>query len=73
MIEFQLLRPPLPTRWTRLRQIHDLSSGRLDQSPNPGTQADGDDRPFGMGRQLICGILPMPIGLQPLFTRDGQG
>jgi len=29
MLEYQLPRPPIPTRWTQSRQIRDLSSGRL--------------------------------------------
>jgi len=45
-IEFQLQRQPIPKWWTLSRQIRYLSSGRVEQSPEPGTQAHSDDRPF---------------------------
>jgi hypothetical protein len=73
MIEFQLPWGPIPTRWTRSRQIGNLSAGRLEPSPKRGTQADGNDRPFAMGRRLICGFRPMPTGLRPRFAGNGQG
>jgi len=70
---FQLPQPPIPTRWTRSPQIRNPSSARLEKSPKPDTQTDGDDRPFGMGGRLICGIQTMPIELQALSSGNGQG
>jgi len=70
MLEFQLPQPPIATPLILSCQIRDLPSGRLEQPPKPGTQADGDDRPFGIGGQHIWGIRPIPTGLQPLVTGD---
>ena len=72
-LEYQLPRPPITMWRTRSSQIRDLSSGRLEQSSTPDKYRDGDDRLFGMGERLICGILLMPTRLQPLFWGDGQG